>query len=166
MVEAIPQSENAEVSVREVSAGDTCMIICTAADGSVMRYYVYFAISSINESLEPTGNDVVIKRLPGTNQLFVGTIRKDVYFLLMDQNGRNLVYELIPTADPNDAQIVDDLELGARLNDITNSRSGLVIDINPGQLYLYTFLYGDKTIIQMLKGDTATKLKSGKIICQ
>ena len=165
-VEAFAQSENAEVSVREVSAGDTCMIICTAADGSVMRYYVYFAISTINESLEPTGNDVVIKRLPGTNQLFVGTIRKDVYFLLMDENGRNLVYELIPTADPNDAQIVDDLELGARLNDITDSRSGLVIDVNPGQLYFYTFLYGDKTIIQMFKGDTAKKLKSGKIICQ
>ena len=166
VVDAIPESENAEVSIREVSAGDTCMIICTAADGSVMRYYVYFAISSINESLEPTGNDVVIKRLPGTNQLFVGTIRKDVYFLLMDENGRNLVYELIPTADPNDAQIVDDLELGARLNDITDSRSGLVIDVNPGQLYFYSFLYGDKTIIQMFKGDTAKKLKSGKIICQ
>lgn len=166
VVDAIPESENAEVSIREVSAGDTCMIICTAADGSVMRYYVYFAISSINESLEPTGNDVVIKRLPGTNQLFVGTIRKDVYFLLMDENGRNLVYELIPTADPNDAQIVDDLELGARLNDITDSRSGLVIDVNPGQLYFYTFLYGDKTIIQMFKGDTSKKLKSGKIICQ
>ena len=166
IVEAFAQSENAEVSVREVSAGDTCMIICTAADGSVMRYYVYFAITSINESLEATTNDVVIKRLPGTNQLFVGTIRKDVYFLLMDENGRNLVYELIPTADPNDAQIVDDLELGARLNDITDSRSGLVIDVNPGQLYFYSFLYGDKTIIQMLKGDTAKKLKSGKIICQ
>ncbi len=166
VVDAIPESENAEVSIREVSAGDTCMIICTAADGSVMRYYVYFAISSINESIEPTGNDVVIKRLPGTNQLFVGTIRKDVYFLLMDENGRNLVYELIPTADPNDARIVDDLELGARLNDITDSRSGLVIDVNPGQLYFYTFLYGDKTIIQMFKGDTAKKLKSGKIICQ
>ena len=166
VVDAIPESENAEVSIREVSAGDTCMIICTAADGSVMRYYVYFAISSINESIVPTGNDVVIKRLPGTNQLFVGTIRKDVYFLLMDENGRNLVYELIPTADPNDARIVDDLELGARLNDITDSRSGLVIDVNPGQLYFYTFLYGDKTIIQMFKGDTAKKLKSGKIICR
>lgn len=166
VVEAIAQSENAQVSVREVSAGDTCMIICTAADGSVQRYYVYFAISSINESLEPTANDVVIKRLPGTNQLFVGTLRKDVYFLLMDQNGRNLFYELIPTADPNDTQIVDDLEAGERLNDITNSRSGLVIDIIPGQIYFYTFVYGDKTIIQMLKGDTAKKLKSGKIICQ
>ncbi len=165
-VDAIAESENATVSIREVSAGDTCLVTCIADDGSVMRYYIYFAISDIDETLEPTANDVVIKRLPGTNQLFVGTIRNDVYFLLMDQNGRNLFYEKIPTADPNDVQIVDDLENKQRLNDIVNSRSGLTIDIEQNRIYFYTFLYGDKTIIQMLKGDTAKKLKSGKLICQ
>ena len=165
-VDAIAESENATVSIREVSAGDTCLVTCIADDGSVMRYYIYFAISDIDETLEPTANDVVIKRLPGTNQLFVGTIRNDVYFLLMDQNGRNLFYEKIPAADPNDVQIVDDLENKQRLNDIVNSRSGLTIDIEQNRIYFYTFLYGDKTIIQMLKGDTAKKLKSGKLICQ
>ena len=166
LVEAIPHSENADVSIREVAAGDTCMIIVTADDGSEMRYYIHFAISAISETLEPTANDVVIKRLPGTNQLFVGTIRKDVYFALFDQNGRVLFHQQIPTADPNDIQMVDDLEKGQRLNDIYDSRSGLIIDIELNQIYFYTFLYGDKTFMQMLKGDTAKKLKSGKIICQ
>ena len=166
LVEAIPHSENAEVSIREVAAGDTCMIIVTADDGSEMRYYIHFAISTISETLEPTANDVVIKRLPGTNQLFVGTIRKDVYFALFDQNGRVLFHQQIPTADPNDIQMVDDLEKGQRLNDIYDSRSGLIVDIELNQIYFYTFLYGDKTFMQMLKGDTAKKLKSGKIICQ
>ena len=165
-VDATAASENATVSIREVSAGDTCTIICVAADGSIMRYYVYFAISTVNEALEATTNDVVIKRLPGTNQLFVGTIRKDVYFLLMDQNGHNLFYEQIPTADPNTTQIVDDLENGERLNDISDPTQGLTVEIIPGQIYFYTFLYGDKTFVQMMKGDTAKKLKSGKIICQ
>ena len=165
-VEAIPHSENAEVSVREVSAGDTCMIIVTADDGSEMHYYIHFAISSINETLEPTANDVVIKRLPGTNQLFVGTIRKDVHFALFDQNGRRLFYEKVPTADPNDVDLVEDLVTGERLNDVLNTGSGLIVDINPGQIYFYTFLYGDKTFMQMLKGDTAKRLVSGKIICQ
>ena len=165
-VDAIAESENATVSIREVSAGDTCLVTCIADDGSVMRYYIYFAISDIDETLEPTANDVVIKRLPGTNQLFVGTIRNDVYFALFDQNGHRLYYEKIPTADPNDVQIVDDLENKQRLNDIVNSRSGLTIDIEQNRIYFYTFLYGDKTIIQMLKGDTAKKLKSGKLICQ
>ena len=165
-VEAIPHSENAEVSVREVSAGDTCMIIVTADDGSEMHYYIHFAVSSINETLEPTANDVVIKRLPGTNQLFVGTIRKDVHFALFDQNGRRLFYEKVPTADPNDVDLVEDLVTGERLNDVMNTGSGLIVDINPGQIYFYTFLYGDKTFMQMLKGDTAKRLVSGKIICQ
>ena len=165
-VEAIPHSENAEVSVREVSAGDTCMIIVTADDGSEMHYYIHFAISSINENLEPTANDVVIKRLPGTNQLFVGTIRRDVHFALFDQNGRRLYYNKVPTADPNDVDLVEDLVTGERLNDVLNTGSGLIVDINPGQIYFYTFLYGDKTFMQMLKGDTAKRLVSGKIICQ
>lgn len=165
-VEAIPHSENAEVSVREVSAGDTCMIIVTADDGSEMYYYIHFAVSSINEALEPTANDIVIKRLPGTNQLFVGTIRKDVHFALFDQNGRRLFYEKVPTADPNDVDLVEDLVTGERLNDVLNTASGLIVDINPGQIYFYTFLYGDKTFMQMLKGDTAKRLVSGKIICQ
>jgi len=166
VVDAIPQSENAEVSIREVSAGDTCMIICTADDGTVMRYYIHFALSTINEAAIPTVNDVVIKRIPGTNQLFVGSIRKDVYILLMDQNGHRVYYNQIPPADPNDTQIFEDLETKERLNDVYDSRSGLVIDIIPGQIYLYTFLYGDKTFMQMLKGDDAKKLKSGKLILQ
>ena len=165
-VEAEAESENAQVSIREVSAGDTCVIVCTAADGSTKKYYVYFEISSIIENLEPTADDVVIKRLPGETKLFVGTIRKDVYFLLMDQNGRRLFYELIPTADPNDVQLVDDLENGERLNDIYKTRSGLVVDVMPGQIYFYTFLYGDKTFIQMLKGEQPKRLKYGKIMCQ
>ena len=166
LVEAIPHSENADVSIREVAAGDTCMIIVTAEDGTEMRYYIHFAISSIIETQEPTANDVVVKRLPGTNQLFVGTIRKDVYFALFDQNGRRLYYNQVPTADPNDAELVNDLITDERLNDVIDTRSGLIVDIEPNQIYFYTFLYGDKTIVQMLKGDTAKKLKSGKIICQ
>ena len=166
LIEAIPHSENAEVSIREVAAGDTCMIIVTADDGSEMRYYIHFAIAAISETQEPTANDVVVKRIPGSNQLFVGTIRRNVYFALFDQNGHRLYYNQVPTADPNDAELVNDLVTDTRLNDVIDTRSGLIIDIIPGQIYFYTFLYGDKTIVQMLKGDTAKKLKSGKIICQ
>lgn len=166
LVEGIPHSENADVSYSVYSAGDTCMIIVTADDGTEKRYYVNFAISTIDETAIPTANDVVIKRLPGTYQLFVGTIRRDVYFALFDQHGHRMFYDKVPTADPNDIEMVPDLENDERLNDVFNSRSGLVVDVEPNQIYFYTFLYGDKTFMQMLKGDTAKKLKSGKIICQ
>ena len=99
------------------------------------------------------------------NQLFVGTIRKDVYFALFDRNGHRLYYAPVPPADPNDIEVVDDLVTKERLNDVIDSRSGLIVNIEPNTIYFYTFLYGDKDFMQMLKGDTAKKLKSGKIMC-
>lgn len=152
-IDAIPNSENAEVSIREVSAGDTCTIICTAADGSERRYYIYFAISTLNDALLPTENDVLLKRIPGTFQLLAATIRKDVSFALYDQYGHLVYYEKVPVADPNDAEVIQDAEKKDRLNDLTNSRSGLIVDILPEQIYFYSFYVADKK-----------KIKSGKFI--
>lgn len=162
-VEALARSINAEVSVKAAAAGDTCIIICTAQDLKERRYYVYFKNSDINVAQEPTGNDVIAKCLSNT-ELFVGTIRKDVYFALFDEQGHRLYYATVPTADPNDAVVVTDLDNKEILTDVINSRSGLVINITPGKIYFYTFIYGDKTIMQRLAGDKAKKLKSGKLI--
>lgn len=162
-VEGLKRSPRADVSVKAAAAGDTCIIICTAQDLKERRYYVYFKNSDINVAQEATGNDVVAKCLSNT-ELFVGTIRKDVHFALFDEQGHRLFYEQIPTADPNDAVVVTDLDNKDVLTDIINSRSGLVINITPGKIYFYTFIYGDKTIMQRLAGDKAKKLKSGKII--
>ncbi len=162
-VEALARSINAEVSVKPAAAGDTCLIICTAQDLRERRYYVYFKNSDINVAQEPTGNDVIAKCLSNT-ELFVGTIRKDVYFALFDEQGHRLYYATVPTADPNDAVVVTDLDNNEILTDVINSRSGLVINITPGKVYFYTFIYGDKTIMQRLAGNKAKKLKSGKLI--
>ena len=163
VVEGLARSINAEVSVKAAAAGDTCIIICTAQDLTERRYFVYFKNSDINVAQEPTANDVVAKCL-SNSELFVGTIRKDVYFALFDEQGHLLFYKQIPNADPNDAIIVNDLDNKEVLTDIINSRSGLVINIIPGKIYFYTFIYGDKTLMQRLAGNKAKKLKSGKLI--
>ncbi len=163
-VEAVAHSVNATVDIREVAAGDTCTIFCTAADGTVKRYYIHFAISSVKEAIEATSSDVILKRLPNSNTIFVGTIRKDVHFVLFDQNGRILFNKLVPPANPNDIVMTEDLETVERLGDIVNTRSGLTIDLNTEQIYFYTFLYGEKDFMQMVKGDQAKRLKSGKIV--
>ena len=150
--------------IRPVPAGDTCTILCRAEDGTTMRYYIHFAVSTISEAAEATGSDVIIKRLPNTNSIFVGTIRKDVHFVLFDQNGRILYNQLIPTANPNDIVVSGDLETVERLNDVVDTRSGLTIELNLEQIYFYTFLYGEKDFMQMVRGDRAKRLKSGKLI--
>ena len=141
-LEAYPRSENAEEPTwREVSAGDTCVITVTAQDKSTRKYYVHFAISPLNDALTPSPNDVLIKRIPGTMQIFVGTIRQGVTFGLYDQNGtpffRNPIK--IEPADANDADIIIDADELERLNDIYHTRSGVLIDLMPNQIYIYGF---------------------------
>ena len=152
-IDAICRSVNAEVTWRAVSAGDTCRITCTAEDGSDRVYYVYFAISVINEAATPTTNDVLLKRIPGSLNIFVATIRKDVSIALYDQYGHLVCYEKVPVADPNDVSVSDDPNTIERLNDVTNLSSGLVIPLIPGQIYQYAFYVSDKQ-----------KLSSGKFI--
>lgn len=154
-VMAWARSENADVSIREVSAGDTCMIIVTAQDQSVRRYRIHFAISQSNAAQEQIESDVLIKRIPGTNQLFVATLRNDVYFVLFDYNG-HVVFDnnksALPVADPNDAVVSRDAEDREVLNDVTNLSSGVTVNVVPMQYYFYTFFKGE------------TKLKSGKML--
>lgn len=148
VVDAIARSENAEISILEASAGDTCLIICTAADGSDRRYYLYFAVSQINDAQKPTSNDVLLKRLPGEPNLFVATLRKDVSFALYDQYGHLVYYEKVPVANPNDVDVSDDPSTKERLNDVTNTASGLVVPLIPGQIYQYGFYVSDKEILK------------------
>ena len=168
LIEPEANSENAEVTFREVAAGDTCRILVTAQDGSERRYFIHFAISQMNGSLTPTVNDVLIKRIPGSYQMLVASLRQDVYFALYDQFGHLLMHQQVPMANPNDINVVNDPNYAEqRLIDIYNERSGLIVDIEPGKIYFYSFYQGDdKTIIQMLKGAKEPKIKSGKFMAQ
>ena len=154
-VEAVCRSVNAEATWRTVSAGDTCRIACTAADGSVRMYYVHFAVSTINEAANPTYNDVLLKRMPGEASMLAATLRKDVSICLYDQSGHMVFYGKVPVADPNDVSVSDDPATIERLNDVANASSGLLIPIVPGQIYQYAFMVSDSKII-----------KSGKFIAQ
>lgn len=154
LVDALANSENAEVNIGIAAAGDTCEITCTAANKSERIYRIHFAISDIDDGLVANGNDVIIKRVPGANQLFIASLRKAVEFALYDQNGRLVHYEqTVPSANPNDVEVFTDMYDKDVLSDVTNLNSGKLIDIIPGQTYIYGFYTTDKVF------------KSGKIRC-
>ena len=155
-LEAFARSVNADDPIwRDVQAGDTCFITVRAQDKSERKYFVHFAISTLNTALEPTADDVLIKRIPGTFQIFVGTLRAGVTFALFDQFGNPFFREpmAIAPADVNDADIIIDADQRERLNDIYNSRSGVLIDLVPDQIYIYGFYCNSNK----------TSLKSGKL---
>ena len=160
-ITAIPRSQYAEdPSIGTAAAGDTCRIICTAADGTERRYYIHFAVSTVNSGLEPTSDDVIIKRIPYTNSFFAASLRQGVQIALYDQYG-HLVFlaEQMPTANPNDIEVASDPNrpMAERLADIVASEeNGVIIPVNPGELYLYGFYIKVGTKLQLLK--------SGKLV--
>ena len=153
-IEAEANSANADVNIGIAAAGDTCEITVTAEDKSERIYRIHFAISSIDDGLVANENDVIIRRVPGANQLFIASLRKAVEFALYDQNGRLVHYEqTVPSADPNDVEVFADMYNNDVLSNVTNYNSGKLIDIIPGQTYIYGFYTTDKVF------------KSGKIRC-
>lgn len=146
-IDAEARSENAEIDLGLVAAGDTCVVTCTAADGTDRYYYVYFAITEINPGKEASGHDVLIKRVPGAAQIFIATIRNGVDFALYDQNGHLVYYKAtIKSADPNNVEVYQDSDAQDILNDIDGYDDGLLVDIQLGQPYFYVFFSAGKKI--------------------
>ena len=153
-IDAAARSENAEVDLGRVVVGDTCTIICTAADQSERYYYIYFAISEIDPGKEVASGDVLMKRVPGSYQIMAATVRQGVTFALFDQYGHMVYYSRVPVANPNDVDIVEGSDQHEYLNNVTDVRSGLIVDVIPGQPYFYSFF-----------ADETKRLSSGKFMC-
>ena len=143
----------AEISVKEASVGDTCIISCTSQSGETRRYYIWFAQSELNDALTPTANDVLVKRLAGSTQILVGTLRKDVSFGLYDMYGHRIALEKLPVADPNDVEIVTEASGQERLLNITDPGSGTIFTLDPNNIYFYVFFLNEKQ-----------RIASGKLI--
>jgi hypothetical protein len=154
-IKAVPMSENAEVSITEMPVNDTTVIYCTAQDGTDRVYKIYFEESKVNDGMSATEKDVFLRRVPGSNQLFVATIRKDVTFVMYDQYGHMVYYQAIPDAEPNAIHVAQDaLERDVLLGVDVDPNAGVLVDIIPGQIYFYSFV----------KGASAKIITSGKII--
>lgn len=146
-ITAEAMSDLAEISIKEVSAGDTCMIICTSESGESRRYRIWFAISQIDNAAKPTKHDVLLRRAEGSYQLFAATTRANVSIAIYNTTGKRLFMEKIPTANPNDVHLATDSHGNEMLIDVYNVSSGVLIDLNPNEIYYYTFFEMDKEVI-------------------
>ena len=144
-IEAFTQSDNAEATWRDVAAGDTCVIICTAQDGSERRYLIHFAVSQTNSGLDATGDDVLLKHMGG-GQIFVATVRRGVTFALYDHTGALVRIVELDVADPNDAVLMPDANGVEQLLDVTSLASGKVLSLQTNNPYFYVFFCNDKRI--------------------
>lgn len=136
-------SVHADVNIKEVPVGDTCIITCTAASGEARKYHVWFAASTINTAATPTANDVLVKHIAGTDQVIFATLRKNVFVAVYTQRGELVFYAPVPESDQNDATVVISSEGTERLIDVANPQAECHLP-NGNQTYIYTFLENEK----------------------
>lgn len=154
-IDAAANSENAQVDFGRFKADSIYSITCTAADGTERIYNIRFAITSVDPGVSPTSKDVLLKRVPGANQLVAFAVRQGVSIALYDRNGHILYENRVPVANPNDTEVVLDAEEDELLNNAElTQRSGLYIDIDLNTIYFYVFF-----------NEKGKKLASGKIMC-
>ena len=145
--------ENVQVEMSRTQPGELLYIECTAENGTVRTYRIHFLISEVDfDRTQPGANDVLLCRY-SSSQIFVATINKDVAFVLFDQVGRVLNYERLPVADPNTILAAKNNQNLDVLLNITDFSAGLLLNVDPGQIYFYSFVEGSGSII-----------KSGKLI--
>ena len=157
-ITAVAMSGNAEVSITQKSVNETSFVICQSDRDknteNYRTYRIYFEESTVNDGLTATERDVFIRRVAGACQLFVATIRKDVTFILYDQTGHMVNKVMIPDAEPNAIKVEQDgFDQDVLLNVDVDPNAGVLVDINPNQIYFYSFVKGRGKLI-----------KSGKII--
>ena len=133
----------ADINIKEVPAGDTCIITCTAESGDARKYYIWFAASTINTAATPTANDVLVKHIAGTDQVIFATLRKNVFVAVYTMRGELVFYAPVPESDQNDASIVISAQGTEQLIDVANPKVTCTLPNNQS-MYLYTFLENEK----------------------
>ena len=152
-VKAVAQDSLAEVNVPLYEEGEPMYVTCTAQDGSKSTYTIIFEKSTINDAQDPTAGDVLIKQIPGTDQIAAYTIRMNTWFAVYDHYGHLMLNVMMPTCNPNDATVVIDHNGNDKLINATGDCVTYTIPTH-GQTFFYLIYTGN------------TRLQSGKLMLQ
>ncbi|MBQ2441300.1 MAG: hypothetical protein II502_03815 [Paludibacteraceae bacterium] len=147
-IQAVANDEKAEVNITPRSVGDTTLIICEAENGATRIYKILFINSNVNDGLPPQANDILIKRIPGTFDVQIVSLRKNVRILFTDINGKREEYVTVPTCVPNDMAVEYDAYGNPIILDVYDTNAGVTVTMEPNKIYFYcTFEGGKKKVV-------------------
>ena len=144
-VQAVAQDSLAEVDVPLLVEGEPMYITCTAQDGSRSTYIINFSMTTINDVQDPTRSDVLLKQEAGSDQFTAYTIRMNTWFAVYDHYGHMLLNTMMPTCNPNDANVVIDHTGHEQLIDATGEGVTFTIPVH-GQTFFYLFYSGNNRL--------------------
>lgn len=129
------------------------IVTCEAQDGSVNKYEIRFVYSDLNTADKPYEGDVLVQRIPGSTQVAVATLRKNVAAGFYDNTGHLLFYQKIAECDPNNVIVEKDGNNHDRLVRVKDVSECTIIELQPQRVYFYVFFENNKI-----------KISSGKMV--
>lgn len=114
-----------------------------AQDGTVKTYVLHFRYANWAPSGTVTIEDCMFFPIGG-GQYKAVTIGIGVQLCVYDLNGRRLLLENVPTADPMDVTVETDAEGKQHLKEVAGSAEGVVFDAARGETFFYVF-FNSKT---------------------
>ena len=113
-------------------------IYVTAPDGTERVYTIYFLSTTIESSQTPAATDVLIKRLPGTNDLAFATLRKNVSVGIYTMDGTLVYYSRLVETTQNDAVVVTNTDGSELLLDVYTYNNVFTVP-QTNMIYFYVF---------------------------
>ena len=137
-IEAVPEDAGATVDYSMYAENEPFYIYVTAPDGTERVYTIYFLSTTIESSQTPAATDVLIKRLPGTNDLAFATLRKNVSVGIYTMDGTLVYYSRLEETTQNDAVVVTNTDGSELLLDVYTYNNVFTVP-QTNMIYFYVF---------------------------
>ena len=137
-IEAVPEDAGATVDYSMYAENEPFYIYVTAPDGTERVYTIYFLSTTIESSQTPAATDVLIKRLPGTNDMAFATLRKNVSVGIYTMDGTLVYYSRLEETTQNDAVVVTNTDGSELLLDVYTYNNVFTVP-QTNMIYFYVF---------------------------
>lgn len=118
--------------------GKIVEIYCEAQDGTLLTYTLQFRFADWIATSEPDTDDYLFTYV-GDGQYKAVTIGVSVQFAVYDRDGKRLLLEPVPTADPNDVEVRIEANGNQHLISASPQAEGVLFRAVAGEPYFYVF---------------------------
>ena len=142
-IQAIAEDSRATIEYGIYAVGAPFYIYVIAEDGTGRVYTIHIQQSTISTSQTPSKYDVLMKHVPGSNEIIFATTRKNITVAVYTSDGQRIFHSVVPASSQNDIVTICNAEGHTELVDVLTPLTTYALPtIN--KCYFYVFFENNK----------------------
>ena len=142
-IQAIAEDSRATIEYGIYAVGAPFYIYVIAEDGTERVYTIHIQQSTISTSQTPSKYDVLMKHVPGSNEIIFATTRKNITVAVYTSDGQRIFHSVVPASSQNDIVTICNAEGHTELVDVLTPLTTYALPtIN--KCYFYVFFENNK----------------------